>query len=158
MMSLVHEALYGLLRNPYEALRAAGLGPGQEVLEVGCGPGFFTIPAAKIVGESGHVVALDVSALAIQAVERKIQGEAVANVEILLADAANTGLPDERFDVIFVFGFAHSKGDRDRIFQELHRLLKPQGVLSTEGELWRASSLFELSRQEGGILQFRKVG
>ncbi|MBE9471268.1 MAG: methyltransferase domain-containing protein, partial [Chloroflexi bacterium] len=66
MMSLVHETLYGLFRDPYKALNAAGLEPGQKVLEVGCGPGFFTIPAAKTVGEKGSVCALDISPLAIE--------------------------------------------------------------------------------------------
>jgi ubiquinone/menaquinone biosynthesis C-methylase UbiE len=64
-MSLVHEDLYGLFRDPYKALRAAGLEPGQKVLEVGCGPGFFTVPAAKTVGQGGIVYALDVNPLAI---------------------------------------------------------------------------------------------
>jgi len=57
MMSFVHETLYGLFRDPYKVLKAAGLEPGQRALEVGCGPGFFTIPAARIVGEEGSVLA-----------------------------------------------------------------------------------------------------
>jgi D-arabinose 1-dehydrogenase-like Zn-dependent alcohol dehydrogenase len=65
MMSFVHETLYGLFRDPYKALKAAGLEPGQKVLEVGCGPGHFTIPAAEIVGDKGSVLALDVNPLAV---------------------------------------------------------------------------------------------
>jgi predicted methyltransferase len=51
MMAFVHETLYGLFRDPTKALRDAGLEAGQTVLEVGCGPGFFTVPVARIVGE-----------------------------------------------------------------------------------------------------------
>jgi len=55
MISFVHDTLYGLFVNPYRLLNAAGLKPGQKALEVGCGPGFFTILATKIVGEKGRV-------------------------------------------------------------------------------------------------------
>jgi ubiquinone/menaquinone biosynthesis C-methylase UbiE len=48
--------LLPLVRNPYKLLKAAGLEEGQKVIEVGCGPGFFTIPAARIVGDEGHVL------------------------------------------------------------------------------------------------------
>ena len=54
MMSLIHDnPLRRNFTDPYKTLKAAGLKPGQKVLEIGCGPGFFTIPAAKIVGEKG---------------------------------------------------------------------------------------------------------
>ena len=55
MISFVHDNLYGLFVNPYKLLNVAGLKPGQKVLEVGCGLGFFTILATKIVGEKGRV-------------------------------------------------------------------------------------------------------
>ena len=157
MMSLVHETLYGLFRDPYKVLNAAGLKPGQKVLEVGCGPGFFTIPAAKIVGEKGSVDALDISPLAVERVQQKIEKEGVTNVKTILADAAQTGLPDQSFDLIFLFGFAHSVGDMENILTELHRLLKPAGILSTEGRLWLSSELFHPLKRQGRIFQFRKV-
>ena len=69
IISFVHDALYEIFVNPYKLLNAAGLKPGQKVLEVGCGPGFFTIPAAKIVGAEGVVYALDVNPFAVEAVK-----------------------------------------------------------------------------------------
>jgi ubiquinone/menaquinone biosynthesis C-methylase UbiE len=158
MMSLVHETLYGLFRDPYKALSAAGLEPGQKVLEVGCGPGFFTIPAARIVGEEGSVCALDVSPLAVERVRQKIEKEGATNVETVLADAAQTGLPDQSFDLVFVFGLAHPVGDVEIILDELHRLLKPGGILAIEGRPWPSNGLFRPLKRQERISQFRKVG
>ena len=158
MMSLVHETLYGLFRDPYQALDAAGLEPGQKVLEVGCGPGFFTIPASRIVGEKGSVCALDISPLAVERVRQKIEKEGATNVETVLADAAQTGLPAESFDLIFVFGIAHSIGDMESILIELHRLLKPAGILSIEGVSKISDRLFYSVNRRGRISQFRKIG
>lgn len=157
MMGLVHENLYSLFRDPYKVLKAAGLRPGQKVLEVGCGPGFFTIPAARIVGEKGSVCALDISPLAIERVQQKIKREGVTNVKTILADAAHTGLPDESLDLVLVFGFAHHAGDHESIRAELHRVLKPGGILSTEGRLWDSSEPFQLVNRQGRICQFRNL-
>ncbi|MBA7575961.1 hypothetical protein ES708_17797 [subsurface metagenome] len=61
IISLMHDnPIIPIFRNPYRFLEAAGLKSGQKVLEVGCGPGFFTIPAAKIVGEEGSIYAVKI--------------------------------------------------------------------------------------------------
>jgi SAM-dependent methyltransferase len=74
MISLMHDnPLLPHLKNPYKSLEAAGLRPGQKVMEVGCGPGFFTIPAAKMVGEKGLIYAIDVNRRAMKRVEEKIE-------------------------------------------------------------------------------------
>jgi len=95
MMSFVHETLYGLFRDPYKVLRAAGLEPGQKVLEVGCGPGFFTIPAARIVGEEGSVLAFDINPVAVEHVRRKIEEAGATNARVIVADAT-TPTPPKR--------------------------------------------------------------
>jgi ubiquinone/menaquinone biosynthesis C-methylase UbiE len=156
MMSLVHETLYGLVQDPYQALDAAGLEPGQRVLEVGCGPGFFTVPAARMVGEGGYLCTLDISPLALKKVQGKMDEAGVSNVETMLADAAQTGLPDGSFDLVFVFGFAHPVGEMEGILVELHRLLKPGGVLAVEGRVEPSSALFEPTGRQGRISRFRK--
>jgi len=156
LMSLVHEDLYGLFRDPTQALRAAGLEPGQKVLEVGCGPGFFTVPAAKTVGEGGTIYALDVNPLAIEKVQHKVEQAGVTNVKTVLADAARTGLPEGSFDLALVFGLAHPVGSLEKILNELYRLLKPGGTLAIEGRLPISNGRFQPVKRQGRIAQYKK--
>jgi ubiquinone/menaquinone biosynthesis C-methylase UbiE len=156
IMSFIHDTLYTLFRDPYRVLAAAGLEKGQKVLEVGCGPGFFTIPAAKIVGKEGGVCALDINPFAVERVQQKIKRKRVTNVETLLIDAARTDLPDESFDLAFLFGFARHIGQIEKMWVELHRVLKPKGILSVEGRLQPPNHLFMFAKCEGRIYQFKK--
>jgi ubiquinone/menaquinone biosynthesis C-methylase UbiE len=158
MMSFIHETLYGLFRDPYKALNAAGLGPGQKVLEVGCGPGFFTVPAARIIGEAGSILAMDVNPLAVEHVRQKIETAGITNAKTMLANAAQTNLPDQSFDLTFLFGLARPIGDMGKMWSELHRLLKPEGTLSVEGRLRPPGELFKPVASQGRISRFRKIG
>ena len=158
MMAVVHETLYGLFKDPYEPLRSAGLKPGQRVLEVGCGPGFFTVPAAEIAGHAGEVISIDVSPTAVAHVRQKVQEAGTTNVEVLLTNAADTGLPEESFDLVFVFGLGHVVGDLEAVWAELYRLLRPRGTLSIEGRLRPPPDLFRSLNGRGRILQFEKQG
>jgi ubiquinone/menaquinone biosynthesis C-methylase UbiE len=157
MMSLIHEDLYTLIRDPYEILKAAGLETGQHVLEVGCGPGFFTVPAATIVGEGGILYALDINPLAMEKVQRKVSEARLTNVKTVLADAARSGLPNESFDLVFLFGLARLVGGPDAIWVEMHRLLKPGGSLAVEGRLQPDTALFRPVGSEGSISRFSKI-
>lgn len=167
IIRLVHETLYGVFVNPYDGLKETGLVSGQSVLEVGCGPGFFTIPASEIVGEKGYVYALDNNPVAVDHVRRKIARQHVKNVDVLLADATKTGLPDDFFDVIFLFGVIHALWDHiDALVGEAYRILRVRGILSIstsrlpEGRIIEAvtrSGTFRLVQKTGRVLNFEKV-
>jgi ubiquinone/menaquinone biosynthesis C-methylase UbiE len=157
MMSFIHDDLYRKIRDPYAVLYAAGLEEGQTVLEVGCGPGFFTVPAARIVGDGGRVYALDINPLAVDKMRRKVSEAGAHNVETVLADAACTGLAREDFDLAFVFGLGRPIGGIDRIWAELHRLLKPGGTLAIEGRLEPPDGLFCATRQYGRVNVYAKI-
>lgn len=72
MIRMVHDGrLMHLLVDPKRVLTGFGVERGQRVLEVGCDPGFYTVPAAEIVGASGHVYAYDTNPYAAAYVGRK---------------------------------------------------------------------------------------
>jgi ubiquinone/menaquinone biosynthesis C-methylase UbiE len=166
IIKFVHDTLYRVFVNPHEWLRATGLAAGQRVLEVGCGPGFFTIPAAETVGERGRVYALDNNPAAVEYVKRKVQLRAVRNVEVILADAAKTGIPDGSLDVVFLFGVLHALWDDvDSVLKEAHRVLRAGGTLSIRSRLPEEqvidgvtrSGKFRLLRISDGVLNFENV-
>ena len=150
IISLMHDnPLLPYFRNPQRLLKAAGLKPGQKVLEVGCGPGFFTIPAAKMVRKEGFVYAVDVHPLAIERVKEKIEKEGIKNVEPVLANASDTGLPDRSVDLAFIFGLRYIAGGLENVIAEIHRILKPGGVLSFEKTRGSAKKLIEEVERRG---------
>lgn len=132
-ITLMHDnPLLPIFRNPYKLLRDAGLKQGQKVLEVGCGPGFFTIPAAKIVGEQGLIYAVDINPFAIRRVKNKIAKEGLRNVKPSLTNASNTGLPESSIDLAFLFGLRYVAGGLRSVISEMHRILKFGALLSFE--------------------------
>lgn len=120
-------------KKPGERLAKAGLERGQVVLEYGCGVGSFTIPAAQMVGTEGTVYAVDIHPLAIDAVEKRARKQQLANVRTILSDR-NTGLADESVDVVLLYDTLHLVRDKQALLGELHRVLKPSGLLSADHE------------------------
>ena len=132
-ITLMHDnPLLPFFKDPYKLLNVAGLRRGQKVLEVGCGPGFFTIPAAQIVGEEGLVYAVDINPYAMARVRGKIAREGIKNVIPLLANASDTGLAERSIDLAFLVGLGHIAGGQKNLLAEIHRILRPDGVLSVQ--------------------------
>lgn len=103
--------LLPIFKNPYKLLRTAELKLGQKVLEAGCGPGFFTIPAAKIVGKEGFIYAVDVNPFAIERVKEKIEREGIKNVTPILANASDTRYQTEVLTLLSFLVFVTSPAD-----------------------------------------------
>jgi ubiquinone/menaquinone biosynthesis C-methylase UbiE len=110
-------------------LKEVGIKAGFHVLDYGCGPGGYIIPLAELVGESGKVYALDIHPLAIRKVQDIASKKRLANVETILSDC-KTGLPDNTLDAILLYDAFHHLSDPDVVLRELHRVLKPDGILS----------------------------
>ena len=157
---------FGIPFKPGKELEKLNIGEGQRIVDYGCGIGSYTFPAAKSVGEEGKVYAVDKQSLVIKKVERKARMEGFRNIDTILSDG-DTGLPDESADVILLYGVLPEIKNKGLLLRELHRVLKPDGYLSTrfcfrmkKDELLKimdATGLFLLEEQNGHILNFRKM-
>lgn len=119
------------LMDPVKTLQVADVQPAQVVLEVGCGTGFFTIPAAQMIGEKGCLVALDASSGFLEEVANKVQKANLKNVRIVQRDALETGLETPSLDKVLLFGvLPFPLLPLDRLLPEMHRVLKPEGTMA----------------------------
>jgi ubiquinone/menaquinone biosynthesis C-methylase UbiE len=145
-------------------LEEVGIKPGFHVLDYGCGPGSYIVPLAELVGESGKLYALDIHPLAIRKVKDIASKKQLANVETILSDC-QTGLPDNTLDAVLLYDIFHHLSDPSGVLKELHRVLKPDGILSfgdhhmKENEIVSQvtnSGLFRLSRKGERTYTFLK--
>jgi ubiquinone/menaquinone biosynthesis C-methylase UbiE len=137
-----------------EILKEVGIQAGFLVLDFGCGPGSYVTAVSDLVGSSGKVYALDIHPMAVQNVQRLVSKRGLTNVETILSDC-QTGLPNDFVDVVLLYDIFHDLGEPERVLKELHRILKPEGILSFNdhhmkdqeiGDKIPASSLFRLAR------------
>jgi ubiquinone/menaquinone biosynthesis C-methylase UbiE len=102
---------------------------GMSVLDLGCGPGVFTVELAKLVGESGKVVAADLQDGMLDIVEKKIKGTPLEKRVLLHKCLENNLGRVDKVDFILAFWVVHEVPDHDRLFGELKSVLKPEGCL-----------------------------
>lgn len=114
------------IHNPRKML-APYLGKGMTALDVGCGPGFFSLEMGVLVGESGRVVAADLQEGMLQKVADKIRGTAAEN-RILLHKCSEDRVGfTEKVDFILAFYMVHEIPDKESFFREMKSILKPDG-------------------------------
>jgi demethylmenaquinone methyltransferase/2-methoxy-6-polyprenyl-1,4-benzoquinol methylase len=138
---------------------------GLAVLEVGCGTGFFTMPAAQLIGDMGRLVAIDVVPESVALVSRKVKAAGLNNVSVIRADALCTGLDSGSFDAVLLFGVIPSPMlPLNRLLPEMRRVLKPRGTLAVWPPVptrWiprsvSQSGLFKFSRKRNSVYNFTR--
>lgn len=122
---------------------------GMTVVDYGCGPGRFTIPAAKIVAEKGKVIAVDIQPLAISTVKKKANHEGLTNIKAILIDSYDTGIQSSSIDMVLLIDVIHEIEDRDTLFKELYRILKRDGIVFMYPEHMNTSKAKEIVESTG---------
>lgn len=107
---------------------------GITVLDLGCGEGRYSLPAAARVGPKGRVIALDLWAEGIDRLEAAAAQQKIDNIDARVADAADPlPLQDQSVDVCFMAAVLHDfavAGVADRALREVARVLKPRGIMA----------------------------
>jgi ubiquinone/menaquinone biosynthesis C-methylase UbiE len=140
------------LNDPVEKIDAAGIRAGMEVLEVGCGSGYFTVPAARLVGDEGRLHAIDIHPVAVETVSERVNESGLGNVVVSKTDALETGLPGGSYDLILLFGVIPTPVlPLNRLLPEMHRLLRPGGSMA----VWTGLPLWSPRRvTKGGLFKY----
>lgn len=153
------------LMPPKKTLQGADVKSGQTVLEVGCGTGFFTLPVAEMIGESGRLIAMDPLSIFVDRVARKVRDAGLNNVEVLRRDALSTELEAASVDLVLLFGvLPFPTLPLDQLLPEMHRVLKAGGTLAVwmfpvsfgVPESILQSGLFTDLGKKNGVYTFRR--
>lgn len=108
----------------------AGLRPGDVVLDLGSGGGIDCFLAARQVGPQGRVIGLDMTPDMIRLAQRNAKQLGVSNVEFRLGEMEDIPLPDASVDVVISNCVVNLSPDKDAVFRETARVLRPGGRLS----------------------------
>ena len=117
-------------QKPDEVIRALKLGPGEILCDVGSGPGYFALRAARLLDVSGWVYAEDVEASMIDALRDRVSQARLSNVTPILGLPDDPLLPKAACDVILVVNTYHLFPNGPAFLRRLAKSLKPFGRLA----------------------------
>lgn len=103
--------------------------PGERILEVGPGTGYYTGVVARAIEPSGTLHAVDVQSEMVEHLRTRMRQEETLNVEPIRGDARSLPYPDDTFDAAYLVLVLGEVPDEERALDELERVLKPDGRL-----------------------------
>ncbi len=101
----------------------------MHVLDLGCGPGVYTLALARMVGENGKVIAADIQKGMLQIVQKKIRDTPLEKIIELHQTSQGSLNLSLKADFILAFYVLHEIPGKENLYRELHSLLKPGGKL-----------------------------
>jgi len=107
-------------------LHKLGVPPGSTILDLGCGNGFFTFPAAMAMGEEGMVIAADVSKNMLSLLNRRMPPD---NVQVLQVEEVEMNVDTASADAAVAIALYHEFRAPQKNLAEIKRVLKPEGRL-----------------------------
>lgn len=128
---LLANPLRRLLQDP-EAIVRPYVSEGMMVLDVGCGMGFFSLPLAKLVGETGKVVCVDLQDKMIKGLMKRAKKTGLSDridARICVQNSLKVSDIIGEIDIALVFALVHEVPDKERLFSEIYTAMKQTGKL-----------------------------
>jgi predicted methyltransferase len=147
---------------PLQVVELLGISPGQQVVDLGVGTGYFTNMLCAAVGERGKVYAVDIEQTMLDYVREHVNESCADVVVPVLAAPDDPRLPEGEVDVVLVVNTWHHVGKRIAYLKHLERALKPDGRVALID--WRAGDLpmgpppEERLAKKLAIAEFEKAG
>jgi len=116
-------------QNPESILKRFGLKAGQTLVDIGCGEGFFALPAARIVGPAGLIYASDISTEALEMLQKKAESEKLKNIHISAGAAEELSICERCADMVFLGMVLHDFKDPTAVLNRAVKMLKIGGKL-----------------------------
>lgn len=124
----LNSPLRKLIQNPRKIM-GEYVKPGDTVVDIGCGGGFFTVELAEMVGENGTVFAVDLQEEMLQITRKLVTRKGLMNrVNLHKCDKDEIGLTDVEEDFVLAFYMVHETPDPKKFLSDIACLLKPNGL------------------------------
>lgn len=111
-------------------LKALHVKPGQTVCDMGCGNGFYTLKLAKLVGEKGQVLAVDIQPEMLSLLNERAKEEKLANIKPILGTPVDPNLPERKIDLILCVDVYHEFSNPEEMLAVMRKSLKPEGRIA----------------------------
>jgi predicted methyltransferase len=118
-----------LWQRPEQIMDALFIGEGSTVADLGAGGGWFTIRLARRVGPNGKVYAEDIQPQMIHAIDGRVRGEGLHNVETVLGTALDPRLPPGALDAALIVDAYHEIEQPITLLRNVAHALKPTGLI-----------------------------
>lgn len=114
---------------PFKTLKYLCLKEDDIMIDIGCGTGYFTLPASQITGPSGKVIGVDISSEMLGELSKKIDGRST-NIELVLSDNLSIPVKDHLGTFVLLANVLHEADDMNIMLREAFRILKPGGRIA----------------------------
>jgi len=130
--ALVNAAYPGLLEsfcgvgNPFSLFP---IQPGSIVLDVGCGAGFDLYIAARLTGPQGRVQGVDLTEAMVERARENLKKAGIEMAGVQQLESESLPFDDNTFDIVISNGVINLSPEKETLFREINRVLKPEGRL-----------------------------